>query len=58
MRGTANEGAVFAALSAKPFVVAVYECGMLAKTGADWLACSPDGVALIDTRELGFEDGE
>lgn len=58
MRGTANEGAVFAALSAKSFVVAIYECGMLVKTEADWLACSPDGVALIDTKELGFDDGD
>ena len=51
MRGTANESAALAALSAKPFVKAVFECGMLAKSNASWLACSPDGIALIDTKD-------
>ena len=54
MRGTANEAAVFAALSNKPFVKALYKCGMLAKKEVDWLACSPDGVALIDVSSLNF----
>ena len=50
MRGTVNETASLAALSAKPFVKAVFECGMLAKSDASCLASSPDGIALIDTK--------
>lgn len=58
LRGTANEGAVVAALAAKSFINALYECGMLARRDEDWLACSPDGVAQIDIRELGFDVGD
>lgn len=55
MRGIANEGAVFAALLSKPFVNAIYEYGMLGKSDAQWPACSPDGVALIDATQLQFQ---
>ena len=57
MRGRANEGAVLASLSRRPFVKSIYECGMLAKADAEWLACSPDGVALIDVEDLCFDSG-
>ena len=56
MRGTANEAALFPALSRRPFVKALYECGMLGMRGSDWLACSPDGVALIDASLLTFSE--
>lgn len=39
MRGTVNEGAVLAVLSAGPFVLSIFECGMLSKGGEDWLSC-------------------
>ena len=55
MRGTANEVAVFAALASKPFVRAIYECGMLGQKFDSWLACSPDGVALLDVSLLSFD---
>lgn len=55
-RGSMNERAIFAALSFKPFVQAVYECGMLSRADADWMACSPDGIALIDTGQLGISE--
>ncbi|CDF37457.1 unnamed protein product [Chondrus crispus] len=55
-RGSMNERGVFAALSSKPFVQAVYECGMLSRADADWMACSPDGIALIDTGQLGISE--
>jgi hypothetical protein len=41
-----------------PFVKAVYEGGMLAKADGDWMACSPDGIALIDIRERGLGAGD
>jgi hypothetical protein len=53
MRGSANEGAVVAELPSKPFVKAVYECGMLARSDADRMACSSDGIALINVSDLG-----
>ena len=56
MRGTANEHAVLSSLSRRSSVKSIQECGMLAKAGAEWLACSPDSIALIDTWELGLED--
>ena len=56
MRGTANESAVFAAVSRKPFVKVMFECGMLAMKSTEWMACSPDGVGLIDPRAAGFDE--
>lgn len=47
MRGTANEDAMLSALRNKPFIVGLFECGMLAMKSVRWIACSPDGIALI-----------
>lgn len=47
MRGTLNEDAVMTALASKSFVVGVFETGMVALSDAHWIACSPDGLALI-----------
>jgi transposase-like protein len=57
-RGTANESAVLAALKRKRFVKALYEGGMFAKRETPWLACSPDGICLleIDGFNFGNED--
>ena len=55
MRRTANESAVIASLASRDFVQCLYECGMLSRKGEDWLACSPDGVALIDLHSLGMQ---
>lgn len=52
IRGIANESAVFMALSARPFVKAIFEFGMVANADAPWLACSSDDIAIIDTRDL------
>jgi hypothetical protein len=47
MRGTANEDAMLSALRNKPFIVGLFECGMLAMKSVRWITCSPDGIALI-----------
>jgi hypothetical protein len=47
MRGTANEGAIFAALQAKPYIIALFECGMFAIKSVPWIACSPDAIPLV-----------
>ena len=52
MRGTINEPAVMEALTSKDFVIAVFEVGMLALPSSPWLACSPDGVALIKVQDV------
>ena len=52
MRGTANEAVLLRALSANPFVKSVFECGMMAKADMPWMACSPDGVAIIEISKL------
>lgn len=52
--GTANEDAGIAVVSRKPFVINVFQCGMLARKEMDWVACSPDGVALIQKNKLSF----
>lgn len=54
MRGTANEGAVMSSLNGRDFVKCIYECGMLGKKNETWLACSPDGIAIIDLSLLGM----
>jgi hypothetical protein len=45
---------VLSALSRKPYVISLHECGMLTKRHERWLACSPDGIAIIDRRALGI----
>ena len=55
MKGTANEKAAFLALEAKPFVKVVFEVGMVSRKEESWLACSADGIAIIDHKELGLE---
>jgi hypothetical protein len=40
------------ALSRKPYVISLHECGMLTKSHERWIACSPDGIAIIDIRAL------
>eukprot|EP00737_Agarophyton_chilense_P004797 gb/GEZJ01006395.1/.p1 GENE.gb/GEZJ01006395.1/~~gb/GEZJ01006395.1/.p1 ORF type:complete len:425 (-),score=36.09 gb/GEZJ01006395.1/:504-1778(-) len=54
MRGTCNEQAVLNALSKKPFVLSIHECGMLADKQHSWLACSADGIARIDLAQTSF----
>lgn len=52
MHGTADENAVLRAFSAKPFAKFVFECGMIAKADLPWMACSPDGLAIIETSKI------
>ena len=52
MRGSASEGAGLSALNSLPFIVTVFECGMLAMKHSRYLARSPDGVALVDAQIL------
>jgi hypothetical protein len=54
MRGTVNEGACVSALAKLAFVKTIFEVGMIALKEAPWIACSPDGIALIDLEALGF----
>jgi hypothetical protein len=55
MRGSANEDAVIRALSRKPFIKAIYETGMSARTETPWLACSPDAIAVFSIEDMGSE---
>ena len=57
-RGIANEGCVMSALRGQSFVKVVFECGVLSIQDLDWLACSPDEIALIDTLATGFDAEE
>lgn len=50
--GTANENAVLMALSARPFVRVIFECGMVAKADASWLACCTASIDIIATQDL------
>lgn len=54
MRGTATESAALASIRKKDFVKGVLPCGMFGDNDQPWLACSPDGVALIDTQRTSF----
>ena len=47
MRGTLNEDAVMTALASISFMTSVFETGMVARSDAHWIACSPDGLVLI-----------
>ena len=53
-RGTANEFAVLKAISKERFVAGLFECRMLGRKGCNWLACSPDGVLLLNLKETPF----
>lgn len=51
-RGSVNEDAVLSALQHKPYVHNVFSFGMCSMRNQDYLACSSDGVALIDQQFL------
>lgn len=57
VRGTANRSAVFAAVSAKDFVLCLCECCIMAMRENGWLSISPDGVGIIDNNNLNFNQG-
>ena len=40
VRGSSNEGAVLSALTSFPFILTIFECGMLAMKHSRYLACS------------------
>ena len=48
-RGSANENTVLAAIISMCFVRYVFEVGMLCLKDVPYLACSPDGVIILDT---------
>ena len=54
MLGTVTEKAAMNAIRSKPFVRAIFPCGMFGDKQYPWLACSPDGVALIDLHQTEF----
>lgn len=58
MRGTANECSVIGSMKTRPFVIYLFECGMLAMKSELWIACSSDGVALIKPHILGYSNTE
>lgn len=55
-RGTANEGAVMNTLARKEFIIGLYEVGMLSNKHCNWIACSPDGIAILDLSKAHFND--
>lgn len=55
-RGTKNEKAVLSALSNQSYIKALFELGMIGRRGFDWIACSPDAVAVIDSTQMEFAD--
>lgn len=46
-RGSINENAVVLALPQKDCVFDIFSCGMFAKKEESYLACSPNGIALL-----------
>lgn len=52
LRGTTNESPVVSPLSSQPFIKSLYQSGMLSKIDKAWLACSLDGIAIIDIADL------
>lgn len=52
MRGTVNEDEVLQAIRSKAFVEDVFELSMMETVDTPWLACSPNGVGLIDLERL------
>lgn len=52
MRGTCNEPAVMSSLNRRPFIKAAWECGMMSSRTHPWMACSPDGIAVVDLGEI------
>lgn len=54
MRGSANESAGSSVLRCFPVLMEVIDVGMVAMKDAPDLACSPDGIALLDPKE--FDD--
>ncbi|PXF47310.1 hypothetical protein BWQ96_02923 [Gracilariopsis chorda] len=48
MRGTVNEGAILNDYQSFPVVKGVFEVGMLGMKEARYLACSPDGMLLLE----------
>lgn len=58
MRGTVYESAIREALKKNPFVIDLWVCGMLGFKKLSWLACSPDGVVLMDVHALRMSDVE
>jgi hypothetical protein len=46
--GSRNEEAVLLHLATKPYVLDMYECGLLESKDNPWLAASPDAIAVID----------
>lgn len=51
-RGSINEDAVVRAIEEKNYVYRVYPCGMFSMKRNDFLACSPDGLVLIDLKSI------
>ena len=48
MCGSANEESVLTTLSSMNFIKGVFEMGMVALQDYHYLACSPDGVPVLD----------
>ena len=57
-RGTENEDAVLSALQKRRFIKGVFEVGMLASNLCNWVACSPDGIAVLDLQHTPFHVNE
>jgi hypothetical protein len=52
MLSTSNEALVVNALSRKEFVKGLYEVGMIGKKEKNWMACSTEGIAVIDLYKM------
>jgi hypothetical protein len=52
MRGTINKALVVNALSRKEFVKGIFEVGMIGKKENNWMACSSDGISVIDLYKI------
>lgn len=47
-RGSINEDPVISAIEQNDYVYKTYPCGIFSVKHNDFLACSPDGLVLID----------
>lgn len=50
-RGSITEDAFLEALRICDSIYCLFPCGMLGKRGGDYVACSPDGIALFDVNQ-------
>lgn len=55
-RGSVNEAAVMDSLRATELVIGLFEVGLVSMKEVPYLACSPDGIAILRIESMQFEN--